>query len=237
MTPAGIKQDPLERLSLINPVAPTSRGTLIEHLERIRPELPELHQRGASRRPTRLLGALAVAALLGAGGVAVAAEWTPFSVIGAADRPSQPADALSPAAKEQVPKHELSPTGVVGTRLVDDARRLGILPDGREVHLVPTSANKLCLVVADGGGSCYAPLSREEPITLATSKAGPGAPHIIWGAASDDVVAVSFKLGGHPVTASVDRNFYAWEGLPAERMNVVSDVTVTYADGSTRRVR
>lgn len=227
-------QSGFARLAAINPVAPSEHGALAAHLREIKPLLPQLDPPAQRRRWKQLIIALATVVVLGVGGVGVAASWGPLSGIGAADRPAEPKDTLSPVAKEQVGRHEISPDRVIGTRLVDEARLLGELPDGRKVHVLPTSENKLCLVVADGGGSCYAPLSHAEPITFTLSKARPGAPHVIWGAASDDVISVSFELGGQPVTVPVEDNFYAWEGQPTETMKDASPVTVTFSDGTTQ---
>ncbi|HLA13683.1 MAG TPA: hypothetical protein VJZ25_01545 [Gemmatimonadaceae bacterium] len=229
------RQSGFTRLAAVNPVPSSEHGGLAARLSEIKPQLPHVDPPVPRSRWKPPIIALAAVFVLGVGGVAVAASWGPLSAIGAADRSAEPTDTLSPAAKEQVRKHEISPDGVIGTRLVDEARLLGELPDGRKVHVVPTSKSNLCIVVAEGGGSCYEPLSRAEPITFTVSKAGPGAPHVIWGAATDDVISVSFELGGHPVTVPVEGNFYAWEGQASETMKGVSPVTVTFSDGTTQQ--
>jgi hypothetical protein len=157
------------------------------------------------------------------------------------DRPrtcglAAPRDALSPAAKDMIRRHEFSPDGPIGTLLVDDARLLGELPDGSKVYAVPTSKSKLCIVVAESSGSCHPPLSRSEPVTFTVSKTGAAAPHVVVGAAIDDVISVSFNLGGERVTVPVEGNFYAWEGEPSEQFKGWSALTVTFADGTTREI-
>lgn len=229
------RQTGFARLAAINPVPSSEHSRFVARLREIKLLVPQLDppvQRSRWKPPVIALVAVAV---LGVGGVAVAASWGPLSAIGAADRPAEPADKLSPAAKEQVRKHEILPDGVIGARLVDEARLVGELPDGRKVYVVPTSKSKLCIIVVEGGGSCHPPLSRAEPITFERSKAGPGAPHIIWGVATDDVISVSFELGGQPMTIPVEGNFYAWEGQPTETFKGVSPVTVTFSDGTTQQ--
>jgi hypothetical protein len=237
-----MKQNPRARrsgfaqLAAINPVHASEHDGFAARLSEIKPQLPHpdpLVRRSRWKPPIIVLAAMGV--VVGVGGVAVAASWGPLSTIGAADRPAEPTDMMSPAAKEQVRRHEISPDGVIGTRLSDEARLLGELPNGRKVYIVPTTKSKLCVVVAEGGGSCYAPLSRVAPITFTLSKDGPAAPHVIWGAATDDVVSVSFELGGQPVTVPVEGNFYAWEGQPTETMKDVSPATVTFSDGTTQQ--
>jgi hypothetical protein len=224
------------RLAAINPVPPSEYGNLVARLCEIKPPLPQLDppdRRGRWKPPTVALAAVVV---LGLGGVGVAASWGPLSGLGAADRPAEPRDALSPAAKDMIRRHEFSPDGPIGTLLVDDARLLGELPDGSKVYAVPTSKSKLCIVVAESSGSCHPPLSRSEPVTFTVSKTGPAAPHVVVGAAIDDVISVSFNLGGERVTVPVEGNFYAWEGEPSEQFKGWSALTVTFADGTTREI-
>jgi hypothetical protein len=222
------------RLAAINPVPASERGSLAARIREIKPQLPQLDPpvKRSRWKPSTIVLA---AAALGGAGVGFAASWGPLSGIGAADHPATPTDTLSTAAKAQIRTHEFSPNGVVGSGLVNEARLLGELPDGRKVHVVPTSKSKLCVVVAGGPEACYPPLSRANPITFALSKAGPGAPHVIWGVATDGVTSVSFKLGGEPVTIPVEDNFYTWEGQPTEKMNDMSPVTVAFSDGTTEQ--
>ena len=200
---------------------------------------PELRQLGVSaprRRWKPSIVALAVTVVLGVGGVAVAASWNPLSGIGSANRPAEPTDSLSPDAKELL-RRMFEPragrTDAIGSLLVDQARLLGELPDGHAVYAAPTSKGKLCIYVAESGVSCGEPLTRAEPITQAMLKSGPGEPLVIWGATTDDVVSVSFEVGGQPVTAPVENNFYAWEGQPTATLSGVSPATVRFSDGTT----
>jgi hypothetical protein len=233
---ARVGQSGFARLAAINPVPPSERDTLVARLNEIKPRLPQLDPSPPRRSWKTPVIAVAVVVVLGVGGVAVAASWDPLSAIGAADRPAEPTDSLSPAVIEQLRRNEFSPPGwisPIGTRLADQARLLGELPDGHKVYAVPTSKGKLCILVAGSGESCSDPLTRERPITLTISKVGPGSPHVIWGAAADDVVSVSFEVGGQPVTVPVENNFYAWEGQPTARLAGISDATVRFSDGSS----
>jgi hypothetical protein len=225
------------RLVAINPVPPTERDSLVARLSGIRPQLPQLDPSATRKRWKPPIIALAVLVVLGVGGVAVAASWDPLSAIGAADRPAEPTDTLSAAVIDQLRRNEETPPGwisPIGSRLVDEARLLGELPDGHKVYAVPTSKGKLCILVAESAESCGDPLTRERPITFTISKVGPGSPHVIWGATANDVVSVSFEVGGQPVTVPVENNFFAWEGQPTARLASVSPATVTFSDGTTR---
>jgi hypothetical protein len=233
-------QSGFARLAALNPVPPSERDSLTARLDEIRPRLPQLDPSAGRAWWKPPIVALAVIVVLGVGGVAIAASWNPLAGIGSADRPAEPTDTLSPAVKEQLRVHETSwPGGIsqIGSRLVDQARLLGELPDGHKVYAVPTSKGKLCILVAEsarvGGESCHEPLTRAEPITWTMSKVGPAAPLVIWGATTDDVVSVSFEVGGQPVTAPVENNFYAWEGQPTVTLGSVSPATVTFSDGTT----
>ena len=230
----------LARLAALNPVPASERDSLAARLEEIRPRLPQLDPsvRRAWWKPPTI--ALAVIFVLGVGGVAVAASWNPLSGIGSADRPAEPTDTLSAAVIEQLRKNEFSPPGwisPIGTRLVDQARLLGELPDGHKVYAVPTSKAKLCILVAERAESCSDPLTRERPITFTITKTGPGSPHVIWGATTDDVVSVSFEVAGRPVTVPVVNNFFAWEGQPTARLAGISPAIVTFSDGSSAPAR
>jgi hypothetical protein len=55
----------------------------------------------------------------------------------------------------------------------------------------------------------FRPLTRERPITFTITKVGPFTPHVIWRATTDDVLSVSFEVGGQPVTVPVVNNFFA----------------------------
>ena len=225
------------RLAELNPVPSSERGGLVARLNEIKPQLPPLNPSALRRRWKPPIIALAVILVLGVGGVAVAASWDPLSAIGAADRPAEPTDTLSAAVIEQLRKNEFSPPGwisPIGSRLVDQARLLGELPDGQKVYAVPTSKGKLCILVAEYAESCGDPLTRARPITLTIAKAAPGAPHVIWGATADAAsVSVSFEVGGQPVTVPVENNFYAWEGQPTARLGGVSPAVVTFSDGTS----
>jgi hypothetical protein len=238
---ARVDRSGLARLAAMNPVPSSERDSLVARLSEIRPQLPQRDTSATRTWWKPPIIALAVLVVLGVGGVAVAGSWDPLSAIGAADRPAEPTDTLSAAVIEQVRKNEGSwPPGWVspiGSRLVDQARLLGELPDGHKVYAVPTSKGKLCILVAESGESCSDPLTRERPITLTISKVGPGSPHVIWGVTANDVVSVSFEVGGQPVTVPVENNFFAWEGQPTAKLAAVSPATVTFLDGTTGPAR
>jgi hypothetical protein len=225
-----------EHLASLNPVPHASRGDLAEDVDHLRPELTEVRRATSRRRRPRgqVVAFAAVAMSLALlGGVALAADWTPLTSIGAADHASTPSDVLPADVKDEVGKHELSPAGAVGARLVDKSRLVGALADGSKVYIVPTSKEKICLVVGSGSESCFAPLSRTNPITVSTSKDGPGAPHFVWGVATDGVESVSFAIGGELVTVPVASNFYAWEGHRTDSMQAISNVSAKFTDGTT----
>lgn len=230
-----MKQNAFVRLAAINPVPASDRDVLKERLREITPALPSAAS-PKRRRMSPRFAAVATVVVLGISGAAAAASWGPLSGIGSAQRPAEPADALSPATEAEIRNHAFSPSGAIGTGLVGDARLLGELPDGRQIHIVPTSKSKLCVVATGGAEACYPPLSRENPITLTVSKPAASAPHLIWGVAIDGVTSVAFEVGGQVVTVPVNGNFYSWSGQPTESMNSVSSVTVTYSDGTTQRV-
>lgn len=224
------------RLAALNPVPSSERDSLAARLDEIRPRLPQFDPSASRRNWKPPIIALAVIFVLGVGGVAVAASWNPLSGIGSADRPPELTDTLSPDAKEQLRRAFEPQAGridAIGSRLVDQARLLGELPDGHKVYAVPTSKGKLCIYVAESVVSCGDPLTRAEPITRTMSKIGPATPLVIWGATTNDVLSVSFEVGGQPVTAPVTNNFYAWEGPPTATVSGVSPATVTFLDGTT----
>ena len=230
------------RLAAVNPVPWSERDSLVARLDDIRPQLPQLpqlHPSATRRRWGPPIIALALILLLALGGVAVAGSWNPLSAIGSADRPAKPTDTMSADVVTQLRAYERHPPGwvsAIGSILDEQARLLGELPNGHKVYAVPSSKGKLCIVTERGGG-CTDPLTRERPITFQISKVGPGSPHVVWGATADDVVSVSFEVGGQPVTVPVVNNFFAWEGQPTARLAGVSPAVVTFSDGSTAPAR
>lgn len=229
----------LARLAAVNPVPWSVRDSLVARLEEIRPQLPEIHPSAARRWWRAPIIALAVISLLVIGGAAVAGSWNPLSAIGSADRPAEPADTMSAEVVAQIRAFEHRPPGFVsaiGDILDGQARLLGQLPSGHKVYAVPSSKGKLC-ISSERGGGCTDPLTRERPVTFQISKVGPGSPHVIWGATADDVVSVSFKVAGQPVTVPAVNNFFAWEGQPTAKLAGVSQPIVTFSDGTTAPAR
>ncbi len=208
--------------------------SILRPLDRVEPV-----RRRARSRPRRapLIVALAVAAAVVIGGAAIAATgWGPLAGIGAAERPTTPEDEISPAVVAQLRASAMplsAPDSPVGEWLFTEARLLGTLPDGDKVYVVPTAKAKLCVVVAGSTASCSDPVTPDNPITMTSSDVGPTAPPVVWGVTTDDVTAVSFDVGGKPVTVPVRDNFYAWQGSPSQTLRYVSTATVSFADGST----
>ena len=208
--------------------------SLLRPLDRVE---PVRRNSGSRSRRVPLIVGFSVAAAVVIGGAAIAATgWGPLSGIGAAERPATPEDEISPAVVAQlraVAMPRSAPESPVGEWLFTEARLLGTLPDGDKVYVVPTSKAKLCIVVATSTASCSDPVTRDNPITMTTSDAGPSAPPVVWGVTTDDVTAVSFTATGNPVSVPVRNNFYAWQGSPNQTLRFVSSATVTFADGST----
>lgn len=227
-----------DRLTELNPVPETEQGALRARLEWIRPQLPRLDHAVRRRRWRPSIIVVVAILVLVLGGAAVAGSWNPLSAIGSADRPAEPKDELGPDVIEMLRRAQVvvPPGGfsAIGTRLVEEARLLGKLPNGDKVYALPTSKGKLCIVVALRTESCSDPLTPEHPITFTISKVGPSSPHVVWGATADDVVSVSFTIAGEHVTVPVEGNLYAWEGAPTKRFSHGSALSVTFSDGSTR---
>jgi hypothetical protein len=206
---------------------------LLAPLARVEP----VRRRTRSRHRRAVVGAtgLAFAAILVGGAAVAATSWGPLAGIGAAERPARPTDTLPPAVLAQLRADERPPgTGPdrIGRRLVDQARLLGSLPDGHNVYAVPTTTNRLCIVVANLTESCGDALTHARPITFTVVEPGPGVPPVVWGATANNVASVDFQIGVEDVTAPVHNNFYAWQGTVAQAQASVSKATVTFTDGS-----
>jgi hypothetical protein len=174
-------------------------------------------------------------AVVGIVSVAVASAWGPLSGIRILDHPATPADTVGPAVTTQLRNDERpsDPADAIGARLINQARLLGALPDGTKVYAVPSSQGKLCVVVAGRAESCSNPLTHAHPVTEIVMKPGPGTPPVVYGAAANDVVSISFIVGGQPVTVPVHDDFYAWQGSAEQAMLAVSSATVTFSDGTS----
>jgi hypothetical protein len=212
---------------------------LLAPLDRIEP-LPATLSRPRSRRPILVVGALFVG-VLAIAGVAIGSSVIPFAGLGSADRPAQSNDSIGPAVATQLQGDELpgNPLDQVGVHRVDSARLIGSLPSGRNVYVVATTKDKLCVVVARLAESCGDPISSESPITFTTFSRGDpsGDPPVAYGVARDDVVSVSFSINGRAVTVPVHDNFFVYEGLASDGIGHFSAVTVTLASGKTESVQ
>ena len=193
----------------------------------------------------RLLLVAALALVLTLAGVALAGRqgWGPLASIGTADHPANNSDTLPPSVLAQI-RADAFPPGVrmkdpIGKRLVDQARLVATLPDGRKLYLVPTSEHRLCVETATSE-SCGAALNHQAPITFTAEEPGPGTAPIAFGIAMDGVVSVSFTVnGGLPITLPVHDNVFAYEATAQARTGraTFSAPLVTFADGTTELIR
>jgi hypothetical protein len=212
--------------------------SLLAPLARVEPV--RRRTRSRHRRAAVAATGLAFAAILVGGAAVAATSWGPLAGIGAAERPAKPTDTLPPAVLAQLRADERPPGSgpdPIGRRLVDQARLLGTLPDGHDVYAVPTTYNRLCIVVATLAETCGDALTHARPITFTLIEPGRGAAPVVWGATANDVASVRFQIGGQDVTATVHNNFYAWQGTVAQAQAPVSKTTVTFTDGSQQTAR
>jgi hypothetical protein len=125
----------------------------------------------------------------------------------------------------------------VGSHVLADARRLGALPTGRSVFLVPTRKGELCVVVSALAESCGQPLSSTSPITftMIDPDGAGGDPLLAFGYAQSNVRSVSFTVAGKPqvVTVSPDQMF-VYRDTSGATIDDFSAPTVTLSDGTTR---
>lgn len=238
-----MKSNPVDAfglLSQLNPVPQTAYEDLAARVNQIRPILPPLGtpSRRSVRRLPLVIAALVLVAI-GAVGVAIAASWGPLSGIGAAEHPATPADTVGPAVTSQLNADQPPPGAVdgIGKRLTDQARFIGSLPNGTKVYAIPTSKGLLCVAAASLAESCSAPLTAAHPVTGTILEAGPGTPPLVFGVTTDNVVSISFKVGGQLTTVPVHNNLYAWQGTLEQAMAAVTSETMTFADGTHRPVQ
>jgi len=221
-----------------------------EHVRRLLAPLDRLEpiRRSGRQRPGMRAGLIAaiVAVALALIGVSLAAtQWGPLSGISSADRPPSERDKLGPEVVAQLRSDEL-PAGLsgdqIGKRLVESARWVGNLPDGRNLYLVPSADGRLCVLAAGLSESCGDALTRAAPITFTISANGVGSRPLIYGVALDGVVSVAFRTGGVAVTLPVRNNVFAYEGPPYEGSPSqpgpgVSAPTVNFSDGTSITIR
>jgi hypothetical protein len=201
-------------------------------------QVEELSRRYRRRRRWLALAvALGLAVLVG-GGVAFATKIGPFSGISAVDHPQRAQDVLDPAVVAQLRADEAPGGDQIGTHDMRSARLVGTLPSARNVYVVATSRERLCVVVARLAESCGDPLTQAEPVTFTVvDRDGPGGePAVAYGVARDGVKSVSFTVGGRHETVPVRANMFAYQAPLSVTSDSFSAVTVTLADGSTLSV-
>lgn len=196
-------------------------------------------KRTSHRRNRRSISAALVAAVLTAGGAAIASGVNPFAGIGTADHPQTGADVLDPATAatvERMNAHAGDTHSSIGRLLPDTARLVGELASGNRFYVITTSTDKLCVMIQQQtGGSaigCGDPLSETQPTTLMEIRSNQETPPLSFGVARDDVTAVSFTAKGSEQTVPVKNNVWAYEGSSG----ALSSITVHYADGKTQTI-
>jgi hypothetical protein len=207
---------------------------LLAPLDRVEPVTLVSNDRGRRRRRSL---ALAVAFVVGAGGLAAAAVSGPLSGVFSAAHPRSAADVLDPGTAAMLRSDEVR-GDAIGVRLLDQSRLLGTLPMRRRVYLVPTSKGRLCVVVERLAESCGDPLTQAAPLTFTVvdpDRAGRGEGPVAYGVARDGVVSVSFTVGGRRETVPIHHNLFAFQARPTDRS--FSAPTVRFADGTSETLR
>jgi hypothetical protein len=187
-----------------------------------------------SWRPV-VAAAVAVAALAVAG-VAIADSLGAFNGISAANHPQTSTDTLDSAMEALVANANVAlaaiPNDPNGQVVASGSRLIGQLSSGANVYVMPTTTNKLCVVVQRTPGSenysgieCRDPLTQRQPTTL-ESKLG-----LTYGVAQDDVASISFQTPSGQVTVPVKNNVWSYEGDVD-----LSTATVNFDDGSAQTV-
>jgi hypothetical protein len=215
--------------------------------------------RATSRRWRPLLVAAVVTAALAGAGVAIAESLGAFDGISAAQRPQTSADILDPSVVARL-QSNCDNTGALPTMympqchlLFDSSRLVSQLPDGRNVYVITDSRGDLCVLLPNVMMGCSpsvtpsdaasgqahspsSPLSRSNPITVASFGDSLDTPRIIYGVALDGVTAVSFESAGSEVTVPVKDNVWAYE-QPSASTPDPNPITAHFADGTTVTIR
>jgi len=191
----------------------------------------------------RALLAVAVASLLTIAASAVAstgvfrkAATSPIAGIAAIDRPQTPVDTLDARTASWLSNIDaMGRSPQIGDHRLGESKRLGILPNGRVLYVVPTTMNRLC-VVSTTDESCGDPLSEASPITLTIVDPDGlgGTGPLAYGAALDSVASVSFTTEGKARTVPVRHNFFAVQGKPTDTTEGLSAPIVTFANGQSQ---
>ena len=192
-----------------------------------------------TRRSTKVLLAIAAAALAFAGG-AYGAGFNPFAGIIGADHPATANDTLDPPISDYITTLNQQWNGTLNGALEPDtARLLSTLPSGSKIYVVATTGEELCVLIQETPGSgkdtamgCGAPLSQSQPTTDETFQPDPSTPPLSFGVAQDGVTSVSFATPDGDVTVPVINNVWIYQG----RSDAGSSLTVHYANGDTKVV-
>jgi hypothetical protein len=198
---------------------------------------PSGHPEGHRVRRWRpvLVAAVVMAALIGVG-VAIAAGFGAFNGISAANHPQTPADKLDAAMEDMIAQANVALASIPGSKdgqvVASGSRLIGQLSNGANVYVMPTTTDKLCVVVQQTPGSesysgieCRDPLTQSQPTTM-ESKLG-----LAYGVAQDDVASISFETPSGQVTVPVKNNVWSYQGDVD-----LSTATVHFDDGSTQGV-
>ncbi|HJU37751.1 MAG TPA: hypothetical protein VJ716_10085 [Gaiellaceae bacterium] len=132
---------------------------------------------------------------------------------------------------------------------MNTARKVGQLPNGRNVYVVTGRLNDLCTVVGqptvppDPIVLCGEPLSDTHPATITAHYAvtnDPATHWVVYGLALDGVTSVSFQptqANGRPagpeVTVPVKDNLWIYSSNDVREVDVFQPVKAHFADGTT----
>jgi hypothetical protein len=156
----------------------------------------------------------------------------PFAGIASASRSATAADTLDVSTSAWLDRSDASAaSSVIGTHLLARSRRVGAVGDGRAIYLVPTTMNRLCVVLQRTAESCGNPLSSSSPITFTIVTGNSAAGPIAYGVARDDVASVSFTVAGHAETLAVRNGVFSYSGLAGQTAADFSSPTATFKNG------
>jgi hypothetical protein len=179
-----------------------------------------------------LIGAVAVAALICAGG-AIADGLGAFNGLSQAQNAQSGAGVLDSKTAALIDEQNAGlPSGSQLPRVLPDtARILAQLPNYGSVYALTDTRGDLCIyyerVAADG---CGAPLSATHPAST-TEQDDTGSDPVAYGVVMDGITSVSFDAAGQDVTVPVTPNntwFYSGDNTAQTQL------TVHYANGSSQ---
>jgi hypothetical protein len=201
---------------------------------------PELRKRPKRRRTRHLLlGAIALAALAGAG-AGIADGLGAFNGIGAAQHAPTAADLLDATTRAGLQNACPDAGGHASFYMplchlqLDSTRLVGQVQPYGNLYVVADTRGDLCAVLEGGDSSCGPPLSRSQPITFGSfyrSSTTDGT-YIATGLAIDGVTAVSFTLGGKTVEVPVTSNVWVYSE-PRSHWTDGHCIRAHFVDGKT----